>query len=61
MLNRRADMAFFRERGMRLQRGPDGIQLVTAPDAAAYIEAYLGLESGRRLSAAALETLAIIA
>lgn len=50
-----------RERGMRLQRGPDGIQLVTAPDAAAYIEAYLGLESGRRLSAAALETLAIIA
>lgn len=50
-----------RERGIRLQRGPDGIQLVTAPDAAGYIEAFLGLESGRRLSAAALETLAIIA
>jgi len=38
-----------------------GASWPSAPDAAAYIEAYLGLESGRRLSAAALETLAIIA
>src|SRR5437762_805085 len=43
-----------RERGLRLQRGPDGIQLVTAPAAAAYIEQFLGLESARRLSSAAL-------
>ncbi|RLT28371.1 MAG: SMC-Scp complex subunit ScpB [Chloroflexi bacterium] len=50
-----------RERGIRLQRGPDGIQLVTAPDTSTYIEQFLGLEAGRRLSAAALETLAIIA
>ena len=50
-----------RERGIRLQRGPDGIQLVTAPDTSSYIEQFLGLEAGRRLSAAALETLAIIA
>jgi segregation and condensation protein B len=50
-----------RERGLRVQRGPDGVQLVTAPAAAAYIEQFLGLESGRRLSNAALETLAIIA
>src|SRR5437764_1281876 len=50
-----------RERGLRLQRGPDGVQLVTAPAAATYIEQFLGLESARRLSPAALETLAIIA
>ena len=50
-----------RERGLRLQRGPEGAQLVTAPVAAVYIEQFLGLESARRLSAAALETLAIIA
>jgi segregation and condensation protein B len=48
-------------RGVRLQRGPEGAQLVTAPEAAAYVEYFLGLESARRLSTAALETLAIIA
>ena len=50
-----------RERGVRLQRGPDGAQLVTAPAAASYIEQFLGLEAARKLSPAALETLAIIA
>jgi segregation and condensation protein B len=49
------------ERGIRLQRGPDGVQLITAPHAAAVVEHFLGIESGRRLSNAALETLAIIA
>ncbi len=49
------------ERGVRLQRGPDGAQLVTAPEAAAYVEYFLGLEATRRLSTAALETLAIVA
>lgn len=49
------------DRGVRLQRGPDGAQLVTAPEAATYVEYFLGLESARRLSTAALETLAIIA
>jgi segregation and condensation protein B len=48
-------------RGVRLQLGPDGAQLVTAPEAAAFVEAFLGLEQGRRLSNAALEALAIIA
>ena len=47
--------------GLRLQRGPDGAQLVTAPETAAAVEALLGLEGGRRLSAAAMETLAIVA
>ncbi|MFA7249797.1 MAG: SMC-Scp complex subunit ScpB [Dehalococcoidia bacterium] len=49
------------QRGIRLQRGPEGVQLVTAPEAAARIEHFLGLEASRRLSTAALETLAIIA
>lgn len=47
--------------GLRLQRGPDGVQLVTAPLASSYVEQFLGLESAKRLSTAALETLAIIA
>lgn len=47
--------------GLRLQVGPDGAQLVTAPSAARYVELYLGLEGARRLSNAALETLAVIA
>ena len=50
-----------RVRGLRLQRGPEGVQLVTAPMASGYVEQFLGLESAKRLSTAALETLAIIA
>ena len=49
------------QRGIRLQRGPEGVQLVTAPEAAPRIEHFLGLEASRKLSTAALETLAIIA
>ncbi len=48
-------------RGIRLQRGPVGVQLVSAPEASAQVERFLGLEANRRLSQAALETLAIIA
>ncbi|MBM3139741.1 MAG: SMC-Scp complex subunit ScpB [Chloroflexi bacterium] len=48
-------------RGVRLQRGPEGAQLVTAPEAAEHVEYFLGLEASRRLSTAALETLAIVA
>jgi segregation and condensation protein B len=48
-------------RGIRLQRGPQGAQLVTAVDAAEHVEHFLGLEGSRRLSTAALETLAIVA
>ncbi|MEZ4502495.1 MAG: SMC-Scp complex subunit ScpB [Dehalococcoidia bacterium] len=47
--------------GVRLQLGPDGAQLVTAPESATYVEGFLGLEQGRRLSNAALEVLAIVA
>lgn len=48
-------------RGVRLQVGPDGAQLVTAPETAGVVEHFLGLEASRRLSNAALETLAIVA
>jgi segregation and condensation protein B len=48
-------------RGLMLQSGPDGAQLVTVPHAAPYVETFLGLEQNRRLSNAALEALAIVA
>lgn len=49
------------QRGIRLQRGPEGVQLTSAPEAAPHVERFLGLEANKRLSTAALETLAIIA
>lgn len=50
-----------KERGLRLQRHRDRVQLVTAPEAAEDVRRFLGLSGGTRLSMAALETLAIIA
>ena len=47
--------------GLRLQQGPDGAQLVTAPEVSSTVEHFLGLEANRHLSDAALETLAIVA
>ncbi len=48
-------------RGVRLQRTGNAYQLVTAPEATAYVEHFLGVDEDHRLSHAALETLAIIA
>lgn len=48
-------------RGMRLQRVRDKVQLVSAPEAASVIQRFLGIDGAGHLSAAALETLAIIA
>ncbi len=48
-------------RGLRLQRMGSRVQMVTAPEAAPVVERFLGLGGRRRLSPAALETLAIIA
>ncbi|HUI87823.1 MAG TPA: SMC-Scp complex subunit ScpB [Anaerolineales bacterium] len=48
-------------RGLRLQRNSGRVQLTTAPQLAATIERFLGLEATTHLSRAALETLAIIA
>ena len=54
-----ADM--LQDRGIRLQRHHDRVQLVTMPEAADVIEVYLGLDLTTKLSRAAMETLAIIA
>jgi segregation and condensation protein B len=48
-------------RGLRLQRGQDGLQLVSAPEFSAPVERFLGIQSTSKPSAAALETLAIVA
>ena len=49
-----------RGRGVRLQRTGELVQLVSAPETAAYVERFLGMEHAR-LTDASLETLAIIA
>lgn len=49
-----------RDRGVRLQRSGDLVQLVSAPRTASYVERFLGLEHPP-LTNASLETLAIIA
>ena len=50
-----------RERGIRVQRVGKTVKLSTAPEATRYVERFLGIDRPRRLSRAALETLAIIA
>ncbi len=49
------------ERGIRLQRLGEQVQLVSAPENARYIAALLGLPLSAKLTAAALETLSVIA
>ena len=51
----------YEQRGLRLQRKGERVQMVTAPEAAPQIERFLDLELSSRLSAPALETLAIVA
>ncbi|MGH2378481.1 MAG: SMC-Scp complex subunit ScpB [Candidatus Limnocylindria bacterium] len=46
--------------GLRLQRGGDEWQIVTSPESAPYVSAYLGADR-LRVSPASLETLAVIA
>ncbi|NWG18816.1 MAG: SMC-Scp complex subunit ScpB [Chloroflexi bacterium] len=48
-------------RGVRLQRDADRVQLVSAPEASRVVEHFLGVQAPARLSAAALEVLAIVA
>ncbi len=47
-------------RGLRLQRHRGRVQLTSAPEAGRFIERFLGLDAGARLSRAALEALAIV-
>jgi segregation and condensation protein B len=49
------------DRGVRLQRFGQKVQLVTAPECTDYIERLLGLSISGKLSTPALETLAIVA
>ena len=51
----------YQERGVRLQRRRDQVQMVSAPEAGPWIERFLGLEISGKLSSAALETLSIVA
>ncbi|HEY7347421.1 MAG TPA: SMC-Scp complex subunit ScpB [Ktedonobacterales bacterium] len=48
------------KRGVRVQRLGNQVQLVSAPENARYIAAFLGLPSQVKLTTAALETLAVI-
>ena len=53
---------YYRPRsGLRLLRTQGRAQLITAPDAASYIERLLGLDLTSKLSQAAMETLAVVA
>src|SRR2546425_1656069 len=56
-----ADTLESQVRGIRLQRLGEQVQLVTAPENARYVAALLGLPMTARLTAAAMETLAVIA
>jgi len=51
----------YERRGLRLQLNGEQVQMVTAPESAPYIERFLDLDLSSRLSAPALETLAIVA
>jgi segregation and condensation protein B len=51
----------YQQRGLRLQRMGNKVQLVTAAEMADYVERFLGLSVSARLSTAALEVLGIIA
>ena len=50
-----------RERGVRVQRTGDRAQLVSAPEAAPFIQTYLGIDENQRLSPTVLVTLTVIA
>ena len=56
-----ADSLESQERGIRLQRLGEQVQLVTAPANARYVAALLGLPMTARLTTAAIETLSVIA
>lgn len=53
--------AEYAQRGLVIQRSDRAVQMATSPRVASQVERFLGLRTGIRLSAAALETLAMIA
>lgn len=60
-LRRLAEEYHTQERGLRVAERNGRFQMVTAPAAAAVIESFLNLDMTTRLSAPALETLAVVA
>lgn len=50
-----------RGRGIRIQRAGNTAQMVTAPEAAPYVQAFLGIDENERLTPAVLATLTVIA
>ncbi len=50
-----------RGRGFRVQRTGTAVQMGSAPEAASYVERFLGVDEDSRLSGAALATLTVIA
>ena len=48
-------------RGVRVQRADESVQLVSAPENARFVAAFLGLPTQARLTTAALDTLAVVA
>ena len=54
-------VARYQERGLRVQRIHHQVQFVTAPEASADVQHFLGLDASTRLSTAALEALALVA
>lgn len=56
-----AEISADKQRGIRLRRHEATVALVSAPEAAPWVERLLGLETPNKLSRAALETLAVIA
>lgn len=51
----------YQERGIRIQRSGNSVQLMTAPESRHVVEYFLGLEVTTHLSQASLEVLSIIA
>lgn len=47
--------------GLRVQRNGSGVQIVTAPDTAPYVQAFLGIDENQRLTHGAIVALTVIA
>jgi segregation and condensation protein B len=50
-----------KERGVRIQRTGQAVQMASAPEMAAYVQRYLGVDEHQRLSPVVLATLTVIA
>jgi len=51
----------YQARGLRVQRNGSAVQIVTAPEAAPYVQAFLGIDEDQRLTHGTLVALTVIA